>query len=100
VNYELPNIPETYVHRIGRTGRAGASGIALSFCDTEEKEFLRDIHKLIARTIPVVEDHPYHSVSGTNRSFEGQRQSEPRRSGSVAPRHTQKRWTGNRGGRY
>jgi ATP-dependent RNA helicase RhlE len=59
VNYELPNIPETYVHRIGRTGRAGASGIALSFCDAEEKEFLRDIHKLIGKQIPVVEDHPY-----------------------------------------
>ncbi len=58
-NYELPNIPETYVHRIGRTGRAGASGIAFSFCDAEEKEFLRDINKLIAKTIPVVEDHPY-----------------------------------------
>ena len=59
VNFDLPNIPETYVHRIGRTGRAGASGIALSFCDAEEKEFLRDIHKLIAKTIPVVTDHPY-----------------------------------------
>ena len=100
VNYELPNIPETYVHRIGRTGRAGASGIALSFCDTEEKEFLRDIHKLIAKTIPVVEDHPYHSVSGASRTLEGTRQSEPRRSTAVAQqRHTQKRWTG-RGGRY
>ena len=63
INYELPNIPETYVHRIGRTGRAGASGIAFSFCDSEEKEFLRDIHKLIAKTIPVVMDHPYHSTS-------------------------------------
>src|SRR5882757_1282652 len=59
INYELPNVPETYVHRIGRTGRAGASGIALSFCDAEEKEFLRDIQKLIARQIPVVEDHPH-----------------------------------------
>ncbi|MBD0255902.1 MAG: DEAD/DEAH box helicase [Cytophagales bacterium] len=59
VNYELPNIPETYVHRIGRTGRAGLSGIALSFCDAEEKEYLRDIHKLIGKQIPVVEDHPY-----------------------------------------
>src|ERR1700754_4740377 len=58
INYEIPNIPETYVHRIGRTGRAGASGIALSFCDEEEKEFLKDIHKLIAKTIPVA-DHPY-----------------------------------------
>jgi ATP-dependent RNA helicase RhlE len=59
INFELPNVPETYVHRIGRTGRAGASGIAISFCDTEEKEFLRDIHKLIGKTIPTVEDHPY-----------------------------------------
>ncbi|MES2108339.1 MAG: DEAD/DEAH box helicase [Bacteroidota bacterium] len=59
INYELPNIPETYVHRIGRTGRAGASGIALSFCDQEEIEFLKDIHKLIAKQIPVEEEHPY-----------------------------------------
>jgi len=65
INYEIPNVPETYVHRIGRTGRAGASGIALSFCDAEEKPFLRDIHKLIAKNIPVVEDHPYHFNSIT-----------------------------------
>lgn len=59
INYELPNIPETYVHRIGRTGRAGLSGTALSFCDAEEKEFLDDIEKLIGLKIPVTEDHPY-----------------------------------------
>ncbi|HEY5750476.1 MAG TPA: DEAD/DEAH box helicase [Chryseolinea sp.] len=59
INYELPNVPETYVHRIGRTGRAGASGVSYSFCDEEEKEYLSDIHKLIKKTIPVVEDHPY-----------------------------------------
>ncbi len=59
INFELPNVPETYVHRIGRTGRAGASGIAFSFCDHEEKEFLKDIHKLIAKNIPVNEQHPY-----------------------------------------
>ena len=59
INYEIPNIPETYVHRIGRTGRAGASGIALTFCDQEEIEFLKDIHKLIAKEIPVNESHPY-----------------------------------------
>lgn len=59
INFELPNVPETYVHRIGRTGRAGASGIALSFCDAEEKEFLRDIEKLIGLKVPVVEDHPH-----------------------------------------
>jgi ATP-dependent RNA helicase RhlE len=64
INFELPNVPETYVHRIGRTGRAGASGTALSFCDHEEKEFLHDIQKLISRQIPVVEDHPHVLDSG------------------------------------
>ena len=59
INYELPNVPETYVHRIGRNGRAGASGTALSFCDQEEGEYLRDIQKLISRSIPVVDDHPH-----------------------------------------
>ena len=61
INFELPNIAETYVHRIGRTGRAGLSGIALSFCDVEEREFLRDINKLITNNIPVIEDHPFPS---------------------------------------
>ena len=71
VNYELPNIPETYIHRIGRTGRAGAQGTAISFCDWSEKTFLNDIQKLIKKTIPVVKDHPYdittmhHNVSQT-----------------------------------
>jgi ATP-dependent RNA helicase RhlE len=59
INYEIPNIPETYVHRIGRTGRAGAKGTSFSFCDVEEKPYLKDIQKLIARNIPVVKDHPY-----------------------------------------
>ncbi len=59
INYEIPNISETYVHRIGRTGRAGANGTALSFCDAEEKAFLKDIHKLINKNIPVIEDHPF-----------------------------------------
>jgi ATP-dependent RNA helicase RhlE len=57
INYEIPNIPETYVHRIGRTGRAGAAGTAISFCDAIEKEYIRDIEKLINRSNPVVEDH-------------------------------------------
>ncbi len=56
VNYELPNVPETYVHRIGRTGRAGASGVALSFCDRSERPFLNDIQKLIKKRIPVVSE--------------------------------------------
>jgi len=58
-NFELPNIPETYVHRIGRTGRAGNSGIAISFCEPEETDYLKDIQKLIGKTLPVVEGHPY-----------------------------------------
>ena len=58
-NFELPNIPETYVHRIGRTGRAGASGKSISFCDRDELEYLRDIQKLIGKKIPVVTDHAY-----------------------------------------
>lgn len=59
INFDLPNVPETYVHRIGRTGRAGNSGIAFSLCDFEEKKLLADIEKLCGRKIPVVEDHPY-----------------------------------------
>ena len=60
INYDTPNEPETYVHRIGRTGRAGNDGVALSFCDREEFEFLLDIEKLIGKQIKRMENHPYH----------------------------------------
>jgi ATP-dependent RNA helicase RhlE len=59
INYDLPNVAETYVHRIGRTGRASASGESISFCDIDEKAYLKDIQKLIGQHIPVIEDHPY-----------------------------------------
>jgi ATP-dependent RNA helicase RhlE len=59
INFELPNVPETYVHRIGRTGRAGNTGIAFSFCDHEERTELKDIQKLIGKNIPVIDSHPY-----------------------------------------
>ncbi len=59
INFEIPNIAETYVHRIGRTGRAGADGTAYSFCDAIEKEYLKDIEKLIGQRIPVISDHPF-----------------------------------------
>jgi ATP-dependent RNA helicase RhlE len=59
LNYELPNVPETYVHRIGRTGRAGASGTAISFCDWSEKIYLVDIQKLIKKSIPVIKGHAF-----------------------------------------
>ena len=58
-NYNLPDVPETYVHRIGRTGRAGHGGTAVSFCDITEKPCLKDIERLIGKNIPVVEDHPW-----------------------------------------
>ncbi|RPG81823.1 MAG: DEAD/DEAH box helicase [Crocinitomicaceae bacterium TMED114] len=62
VNFEIPNIPETYVHRIGRTGRAGAEGIAISFCNEEdERTYLRDIQRLIRKEVPLDTDHDYHN---------------------------------------
>ena len=59
INYDLPNEPETYVHRIGRTGRAGLGGVAISFCNFDEKPYLKDIQKLIGKDVPVVENNPY-----------------------------------------
>ncbi|NUM80573.1 DEAD/DEAH box helicase [bacterium] len=78
INYDIPNIPETYVHRIGRTGRAGLSGVALSFCDAEERVYIKEISRLINRHIPVIDNHPFpigevekfrHQVFKGNRSF-------------------------------
>ena len=62
INYEIPNEPETYVHRIGRTGRAGADGTALSFVDSVERAYIRDIQKLIGKQIPVMEEHDFAST--------------------------------------
>lgn len=75
INYDLPNIPETYVHRIGRTGRASASGAAISFCDDEERPYLKDIQKLIGQTIPVVQGHAFSA------DIEGAEQDEEREFG-------------------
>jgi ATP-dependent RNA helicase RhlE len=63
VNYELPNVPETYVHRIGRTARAGAEGAAISLCDTEERAYLKDIERLIGRKVPVAAEHPFRAAT-------------------------------------
>ncbi len=77
INYELPNVPETYVHRIGRTGRAGLSGIAFSFCEAEEIAYLKDIQKLIGKEIPKEIHHPYHiDLSGSNAPRPPMRQSQ------------------------
>ena len=88
INYELPNVPETYVHRIGRTGRAGASGTAFSFCDREEREFLRDIQKLIGATIPVVNEHPYVMAGG---SMDNIRRTLPQKPAQRQHTHTSRR---------
>jgi ATP-dependent RNA helicase RhlE len=75
INYELPNVPETYVHRIGRTGRAGATGIAFSFCDQEEKDYLKDIQKLIGKNIPVAQEHPFSTKTDDNQRIVIKRES-------------------------
>ncbi len=76
-NFELPNVPETYVHRIGRTGRAGASGMAVSFCDAEERPYLNDIQKLIKITLPVVKEHEFVSSVPLNAAAVKMQQSKP-----------------------
>jgi ATP-dependent RNA helicase RhlE len=96
INFEIPNIPETYIHRIGRTGRAGSNGIALSFCDTEERAYLKDIQKLISKTIPVMEDHPYPSSNTSpvelQPSVKANNSSRPNPGGNS--RNNKRRWQG------
>jgi ATP-dependent RNA helicase RhlE len=96
VNYEMPHEPESYVHRIGRTARAGASGVALSFCAAEERGNLRDIERLTGQRLRVVEDHPYAYTGAGNDSRRP-------RSGSSGPRNVRpsrfkedQRWQQNR----
>jgi ATP-dependent RNA helicase RhlE len=84
INFDLPNVPEFYVHRIGRTGRAGNTGKALSFCDREERPYLRDIERLTHRPVTVIEDHPYPPVGGAPRPSE-RVQPPPRRAQPSAP---------------
>ena len=72
INYELPNVPETYVHRIGRTGRAGHEGVAISFCESEELPYLKDIQKLIGKNIPIVKEHPFVTAEGAKAQEEKQ----------------------------
>ena len=74
-NYDLPNVPETYVHRIGRTGRAGLDGVAISFCDFDEKPFLADIERLIGKHLQEVKEHPYPLMN----EFPAIKNTQPRR---------------------
>jgi ATP-dependent RNA helicase RhlE len=97
INFELPNIPETYVHRIGRTGRAGNTGIAISFCSREERDELKDIQKLIRKTIPVVEEHPFSANAHATAPAPVQRQPQHQKS-SFNPRSNNFQSRGNGGG--
>jgi ATP-dependent RNA helicase RhlE len=95
INYEIPNISETYVHRIGRTGRAGANGTAISLCDADEKDYLRDIEKLIAKKIQVIDNHPFPLVDLTPVKPARQQQVNHNRHGSSVPKSNRpynRRW--------
>ena len=87
INYELPNVAESYVHRIGRTARAGASGIALAFCAGDERAYLRDIEKLIGQRLAIVEDHPFRASAAA-----------PHRAPSHAPHRPAQHGRGRRNG--
>jgi ATP-dependent RNA helicase RhlE len=92
INYELPNVPETYVHRIGRTGRAGLSGSSLSFCDAEEKPYLKDIQKLITRQIPVVTTHPFPMTAAESSAAPATSEKKNFRANPHAKKAYRRRW--------
>lgn len=96
INYEMSNVAETYVHRIGRTGRAGANGTAISFCDAEEKAYLRDIEKLINKKIPVIDNHPFPLMD--NNLVKAPKQQGRRNTGHQRPKspttNNNKKWFG------
>jgi len=104
INYEIPNIPETYVHRIGRTGRAGHSGVAWSFVDAEERAYLKDIQRLIKMDIPVEKEHaflPGTKIEGASdpepeRERPAPRTGSPRRKSPAGPRTNSGRPSGDR----
>jgi ATP-dependent RNA helicase RhlE len=92
INFDLPNDPETYVHRIGRTARAGSAGQAMSFCDEEEREYLFDIEKIIRKLIDVEVDHPYHAqnIEEATKSVArpSNNRSNPRLNSGKRPKHS------------
>ena len=97
INFDMPNIPETYVHRIGRTGRAGKTGIAISFSSVDEREELRDIQKLIGKAIPVIQEHPFVGNAHISAPEPPQRQRQQRQQSSFQPRrnNSQSQGAGN-----
>jgi len=99
INFEIPNVAESYVHRIGRTARAGAQGVAISLCDAEERSDIRDIERLIGRTIPVMFDQPYHSdaIANAKGSVAPAKRSNPHQSRRPQGSHSQSRGSSRRG---
>jgi ATP-dependent RNA helicase RhlE len=97
INYELPNEAESYVHRIGRTARAGADGVAIAFCDPSERAFLRDIEKLTRRPLAVVSEHRFCATPGAAQAQASPAEHAPRRNGNNAPRKQHRRRRGSRG---
>lgn len=98
INFDLPNIPETYVHRIGRTGRAGNGGIAISFCSKDEEPYWKDIQKLIKVDVKIIADHPYPWHSGSPNAITEKPKNSNRSGGahksrkSSASKQNKKRW--------
>jgi ATP-dependent RNA helicase RhlE len=98
INFDLPNIPETYVHRIGRTGRAGNGGIAISFCSKDEEPYWKDIQKLIKVDVKTISDHPYPWHSGSPSAIADKPNNSNRSGGahksrkSNASKQNKKRW--------
>ena len=91
INFDLPNDPEIYVHRIGRTARAGREGVAIAFCDTDERAHLHEIEKVIRCQVTIVEDHPYRSKTPFSRN---RKKSAPEQKSSKRP--ARNRRPGNR----
>jgi ATP-dependent RNA helicase RhlE len=102
INFDLPNIPETYVHRIGRTGRAGNSGMAISFCSRDEKTYWQDIEKLTRQKVKVVSDHPFQwsevnpdakrDLRNKKKPQDSQKKTESNSRKSEASKKNKKRW--------
>lgn len=95
INYEIPNVPEDYVHRIGRTGRAGSEGKALSFCDINERKFVKNVERLIKKQIEVISEHPFKSTETAN-SYSAHSRSR-KSTGRSFRRNSRSRKTGNKG---
>src|SRR5688572_23776662 len=96
INFELPDCAETYVHRIGRTGRAGAKGVALTFCDSAERDQLKDIRKISKTPIEVVESHPFVSAAPLAQTSAPKSASAGKRFGSFNRSNFNRRRAGNR----